>query len=118
VIKVLQRGQPAEPGLQAHCSECWLDGAKGGTDHTDHVQGAEGGTVQMILDDGTVLLNISLRLWRYLAFASARKAPIEDWVNLAIDGRQRPKAAAPFVDASRAHDAELIAYVKTNSGMS
>src|SRR6056297_1584371 len=44
----------------------------------------EAGTVKMILDDGTVLHEHSVApgdIWRS---ASARKAPIEDWVALAI----------------------------------
>ena len=73
----------------------------------------EAGTVRMILDDGTVLHEHEVEkgdIWRS---ASTRKAPIEDWVNLAI---QRQKATGYrsifWLDETRAHDAELIAYVK------
>jgi len=73
---------------------------------------AEAGTVKMILDDGTVLHSHEVApgdIWRS---ASARKAPIEDWVNLAIDRQRAEGCEAVFwLDATRAHDAELIAYV-------
>jgi len=74
---------------------------------------AEAGTVKMILDDGTVLHEHKVEkgdIWRS---ASARKAPIEDWVNLAIDRQRLEGCEAIFwLDENRAHDAELIAYVK------
>jgi isocitrate dehydrogenase len=71
------------------------------------------GTVRMVLDDGTVLHEHKVEkgdIWRS---ASARKAPIEDWVNLAIDRQKATGFRAIFwLDAARAHDAELIAYVR------
>ncbi|MBE0454214.1 MAG: NADP-dependent isocitrate dehydrogenase [Roseovarius sp.] len=73
----------------------------------------EDGTVRMILDDGTVLHSHEVKkgdIWRS---ASARKAPVEDWVNLAIERQKATGFRAIFwLDAARAHDAELIAYVK------
>ena len=73
----------------------------------------QAGTVKMILDDGTVLHTHSVEkgdIWRS---ASARKAPIEDWVNLAISRQKAEGCRAIFwLDAGRAHDAELISYVK------
>ena len=73
---------------------------------------AEAGTVKMILDDGTVLHEHAVEpgdIWRS---ASARKAPIEDWVNLAIERQKATGFRAIFwLDANRAHDAELINYV-------
>jgi isocitrate dehydrogenase len=71
------------------------------------------GVVRMILEDGTVLHENTVEkgdIWRS---ASARKAPIEDWVNLAIARQKDMGCQAIFwLDANRAHDAELIAYVK------
>ena len=73
----------------------------------------EDGVVKMVLGDGTVIHEHKVAkgdIWRS---ASARKAPIEDWVNLAIDRQKATGYRAIFwLDASRAHDAELIAYVK------
>jgi len=71
------------------------------------------GTVKMILDDGTVLHSHAVQAGDIWRSASARKAPIEDWVNLAIDRQKAEGCNAIFwLDAARAHDAELIAYVK------
>ncbi|PLS22083.1 NADP-dependent isocitrate dehydrogenase [Neptunicoccus cionae] len=74
---------------------------------------AESGTVKMILDDGTVLHSHKVEAGDIWRSASARKAPIEDWVNLAIDRQKAEGCRAIFwLDENRAHDAELIAYVK------
>ena len=71
------------------------------------------GTVKMIMDDGTVLHEHKVEAGDIWRSASARKAPIEDWVNLAIDRQKAEGCRAIFwLDAARAHDAELIAYVK------
>ncbi|MCR8827379.1 NADP-dependent isocitrate dehydrogenase [Pseudosulfitobacter koreensis] len=73
----------------------------------------QAGTVKMILDDGTVLHEHKVETGDIWRSASARKAPIEDWVNLAIDRQKAEGCRAIFwLDAARAHDAELIAYVK------
>lgn len=73
----------------------------------------ESGTVRMILDDGTVLHEHSVAAGDIWRSASARKAPIEDWVNLAIERQKATGYRAIFwLDATRAHDAELISYVK------
>ena len=72
----------------------------------------EAGTVKMILDDGTVLHQHAVQAGDIWRSASARKAPIEDWVNLAIDRQRAEGCRAIFwLDADRAHDAELIKYV-------
>ncbi|MGJ8610876.1 MAG: NADP-dependent isocitrate dehydrogenase [Octadecabacter sp.] len=74
---------------------------------------AEAGTIKMILDDGTVLHSHTVEVGDIWRSASARKAPIEDWVNLAIDRQKAEGCEAIFwLDENRAHDAELIAYVK------
>jgi len=74
---------------------------------------AEAGTVKMILEDGTVLHSHTVQAGDIWRSASARQAPIEDWVNLAIDRQRATGFRAIFwLDAARAHDAELIKYVK------
>ncbi|WP_298677645.1 NADP-dependent isocitrate dehydrogenase [uncultured Lentibacter sp.] len=73
----------------------------------------EAGTVKMILDDGSVLHSHTVEAGDIWRSASARQAPIEDWVNLAIDRQRATGYRAIFwLDASRAHDAQLINYVK------
>ncbi|MAC79923.1 MAG: isocitrate dehydrogenase, partial [Rhodobacteraceae bacterium] len=72
----------------------------------------EDGTVTMVLDDGTVLNSLAVEAGDIWRSASARKAPIEDWVNLAIERQKATGFRAIFwLDANRAHDAELIKYV-------
>ena len=74
---------------------------------------AKAGTVKMILEDGTVLHSHTVEAGDIWRSASARQAPIEDWVNLAIDRQRATGFRAIFwLDAARAHDAELIKYVK------
>ena len=74
---------------------------------------AEAGTVKMILDDGSILHSHVVEAGDIWRSASARKAPIKDWVNLAISRQKAEGCNAIFwLDADRDHDAELIAYVK------
>ena len=71
------------------------------------------GTVKMILGDGTVLHEHAVEAGDIWRSASTRKAPIEDWVQLAIDRQRAENCEAIFwLDATRAHDAELIKYVE------
>ncbi|MGY6548012.1 MAG: NADP-dependent isocitrate dehydrogenase [Roseinatronobacter sp.] len=71
------------------------------------------GTVRMTLDDGTVIHEHKVAAGDIWRSASTRKAPIEDWVQLAIDRQAATGYRAIFwLDAARAHDAQLIAYVK------
>ncbi|MCE8009172.1 NADP-dependent isocitrate dehydrogenase [Aestuariivita sp.] len=70
------------------------------------------GVVRMVLEDGTVLHEHSVEAGDIWRSASSRKAPIEDWVMLAIDRQRAEGCEAIFwLDADRAHDAELIKYV-------
>lgn len=74
---------------------------------------AEAGVVKMIADDGTVLHQHSVEAGDIWRSSSARQAPIEDWVHLAISRQKAEGCEAIFwLDENRAHDAELIAYVK------
>jgi len=70
------------------------------------------GTVRMVLEDGSVLHEHKVEAGDIWRSASARKAPIEDWVNLAIERQAATGYRAIFwLDETRAHDAELIKYV-------
>ncbi len=71
------------------------------------------GTVKMVLDDGTVIHEHNVDAGDIWRSASTRKAPIEDWVNLAIERQKATGYRAIFwLDENRAHDAQLLAYVK------
>ncbi len=73
----------------------------------------EAGTVKLILDDGTVLHQHTVEAGDIWRSSSTRKAPIEDWINLAISRQKAEGCEAIFwLDKNRPHDAQLIAYVK------
>ena len=71
------------------------------------------GTVRIILANGDVLHEHVVEkgdIWRS---SSTRQAPIEDWVQLAIDRQALENCQAIFwLDAKRAHDAQLLNYVE------
>ncbi|MEL6551146.1 MAG: NADP-dependent isocitrate dehydrogenase [Pseudomonadota bacterium] len=73
----------------------------------------EAGTIEVVAANGDVLHSHAVEpgdIWR---MSSAKKAPIEDWVKLAIERQAATGAQAIFwLDAHRAHDAELIEKVK------
>ena len=71
------------------------------------------GTVKMLREDGTVLHETPVAAGDIWRSSNARKAPIEDWVGLAIDRQKATGFRAIFwLDEARAHDAELIKYVR------
>ncbi|MEM1361828.1 MAG: NADP-dependent isocitrate dehydrogenase [Pseudomonadota bacterium] len=71
------------------------------------------GTIRMILASGEILHEHKVGkgdIWRS---STAKKPPIEDWVKLAISRQAATGAQAIFwLNENRAHDRELIAYVK------
>jgi len=72
-----------------------------------------GGTVKVIAANGDVLHSHDVEAGDIWRAASTRKAPIEDWVKLAISRQKAEGCQAIFwLDKTRAHDAELIAYVE------
>ncbi|MEO0944086.1 MAG: NADP-dependent isocitrate dehydrogenase [Pseudomonadota bacterium] len=81
--------------------------------HPTTFEASADGTIRYVLASGEVLHTHSLEkgdIWRS---GTAKKAPIEDWVNLAINRQKATGAQAIFwLDKNRAHDAQLIAYVE------
>ncbi|MGB0354387.1 MAG: NADP-dependent isocitrate dehydrogenase, partial [Paracoccaceae bacterium] len=72
--------------------------------HPTTFEMAAKGTVRMILEDGTVIHEHAVEAGDIWRSASARKAPIEDWVNLAIDRQRAEGCEAIFwLDETRAH---------------
>ena len=70
------------------------------------------GKVRIVLDNGDILHEHSVNegdIWRS---ATAKKAPILDWIQLGIDRTKATGKAAFWLDSARAHDAELIKYVE------
>ncbi|SEP82330.1 isocitrate dehydrogenase [Loktanella sp. DSM 29012] len=71
------------------------------------------GTVRMVLDNGDILHEHEVEAGDIWRSASTRQAPIEDWVQLAIDRQALENCQAVFwLDEDRAHDAELLKYVR------
>ncbi|SLN09676.1 Isocitrate dehydrogenase [NADP] [Roseivivax jejudonensis] len=71
------------------------------------------GTVRMVLANGDVLHEHAVEAGDIWRAASAKKAPIEDWVKLAIERQRAEGCEAIFwLDETRAHDAELIRFVR------
>ena len=71
------------------------------------------GTVRMIAANGDVLHTHEVEAGDIWRSASTRQAPIEDWVQLAIDRQALEGCQAIFwLDETRAHDAQLLNYVR------
>jgi len=72
------------------------------------------GTVRVIGDDGSTLLEHSVEegdIWR---MCQVKDAPIRDWVKLAVNRARATNTPAVFwLSEDRAHDAELIKKVKS-----
>ena len=70
------------------------------------------GTVTLTAANGDVIHSHAVEAGDIWRAASTKEAPIRDWVKLAISRQKAEGCQAVFwLDASRAHDAELIAYV-------
>ncbi|SLN37449.1 NADP-dependent isocitrate dehydrogenase [Ruegeria meonggei] len=71
------------------------------------------GTIRIVLANSEILHEHAVEkgdIWRA---CTVKKAPIENWIQLAMDRQRLTGSEAIFwLDASRAHDAELIKYVK------
>ena len=71
------------------------------------------GTMRIVLANGDTLHEHAVQkgdIWRS---CTVKKAPIENWIELAMDRQRLTGSEAIFwLDEARAHDAELIAYVK------
>ncbi|TQS73064.1 NADP-dependent isocitrate dehydrogenase [Rhodobacteraceae bacterium] len=70
------------------------------------------GRVEIVLASGDVLHSHAVEAGDIWRSATAKKAPIEDWIKLGIARTKATGLAAFWLDATRAHDAELIKYVE------
>ena len=98
-------GSVPNVGLMARAAEEY-----GSHDKTFEIETA--GTVQVVDESGTVLLEHSVSpgdLWRA---CQTKDVPIRNWVELAVTRARASQTPAVFwLDSSRAHDANLIAKV-------
>ncbi len=81
--------------------------------HPTTFQAPADGTIRIVLANGETLHEHAVEqgdIWRA---CTVKKAPIENWIQLAMDRQRLTGSEAIFwLDANRAHDAELIKYVK------
>ena len=70
------------------------------------------GTVRIVLDNGDVLTEHSVETGDIWRSATVKAAPIADWIKLGIRRHKATGTSAFWLDADRAHDAELIKYVE------
>jgi isocitrate dehydrogenase len=74
---------------------------------------AQSGTVRVIAANGDVLHTHEVAAGDIWRMASTRRAPIENWIELAIDRMATTGYETIFwLDRDRAHDAQLLAYVE------
>ena len=79
--------------------------------HPTTFEVAQSGTMR-VMDGDTVVMSHVVQAGDIWRMASARKAPIENWIDLAIERQAAENCRAIFwLDANRAHDVELIKYV-------
>jgi Monomeric isocitrate dehydrogenase len=81
--------------------------------HDKTFEVATGGTVRVVADDGTVLLSQPVETGDIFRMCQVKDEPIQDWVKLGVRRARLTSTPAVFwLDAKRAHDAQLIAKVE------
>jgi len=71
------------------------------------------GTVRVVAEDGTVLMTQKVETGDIFRMCQVKDAPIQDWVKLGVRRARLTNTPAVFwLDAKRAHDAQLIAKVE------
>jgi isocitrate dehydrogenase len=74
---------------------------------------ATDGTVRVVADDGTVLMSQKVETGDIFRMCQVKDSAIRDWVKLGVRRARLTKTPAVFwLDAKRAHDAQLIAKVE------
>ncbi|MEW5727524.1 MAG: NADP-dependent isocitrate dehydrogenase [Pseudomonadota bacterium] len=100
-------GSVPNVGLMAQKAEEY-----GSHDKTFEVPAA--GTVRIVDEAGTVLLEQAVEAGDIFRACQTKDAPIQDWVKLAVTRARLSNTPAVFwLDARRAHDAQIIAKVET-----
>jgi isocitrate dehydrogenase len=99
-------GSVPNVGLMAQKAEEY-----GSHDKTFEVPAA--GTVRVVADDGKVLLERPVETGDIFRMCQTKDAPIQDWVKLGVRRARITGAPAVFwLDAQRAHDAQVITKVE------
>ncbi len=104
---VATMGSMANVGLMAQKAEEYGS-------HPTTFELAEGGKVTVTAEDGTVLMSFDVETGDIWRMSRAKDIPIKDWVRLAVERARIEGVPTIFwLDANRAHDAEMIKKVNT-----
>jgi len=81
--------------------------------HPTTFEAPANGVIRIVLENGDLLHSHSVDAGDIWRMCTVKKAPIENWIQLAMDRQRLAGSEAIFwLDADRAHDAELIKYVE------
>jgi isocitrate dehydrogenase len=82
--------------------------------HNKTFQAPGNGTIRVVDDSGKVLLEHAVETGDIWRACQTKDAPVQDWVKLAVNRARLSNTPAIFwLDEKRAHDAQIIAKVKT-----
>ena len=105
-LDVTTAGSVANVGLMAQKAEEYGS-------HPTTFEVPADGTIRIVLENGETLHAQDVEAGDIWRACTAKKAPILNWIELAIDRQRLTGSEAIFwLDANRAHDAQLIEYVK------
>ncbi|WP_270727172.1 NADP-dependent isocitrate dehydrogenase [Shimia sp. Alg240-R146] len=104
-LDVTTAGSVANVGLMAQKAEEYGS-------HPTTFEAPANGTIRIVLANGETLHSHSVETGDIWRSCTVKQAPIENWIELALDRQRLTGSEAIFwLDANRAHDAELIKYV-------
>ncbi|WP_417712901.1 NADP-dependent isocitrate dehydrogenase [Pseudophaeobacter arcticus] len=105
-LDVTTAGSVANVGLMAQKAEEYGS-------HPTTFEAPADGTIRVVLANGEILHSQDVEAGDIWRACTAKQAPIENWIELALDRQRLTGTEAIFwLDENRAHDAELIKYVK------
>ncbi|OIQ45634.1 MAG: isocitrate dehydrogenase (NADP(+)) [Roseobacter sp. MedPE-SW] len=105
-LDVTTAGSVANVGLMAQKAEEYGS-------HPTTFEAHADGTMRVVLANGETLHSHDVEAGDIWRACTAKQAPIENWIELALDRQRLTGSEAIFwLDAGRAHDAELIKYVQ------
>ncbi len=106
-LDVTTAGAVANVGLMAQKAEEYGS-------HPTTFEAPADGTIRIVLANGETLHSHDVEAGDIWRACTVKKAPIENWIELAMDRQRLTGSEAIFwLDANRAHDAELIKYVES-----
>ncbi|MBE1281948.1 MAG: NADP-dependent isocitrate dehydrogenase [Rhodobacteraceae bacterium] len=105
-LDVTTAGSVANVGLMAQKAEEYGS-------HPTTFEAPADGTIRVVTANGETLHSHEVEAGDIWRSCTVKKAPIENWIQLAMDRQRLTGSEAIFwLDANRAHDAELIKYVQ------